>query len=383
MQEEYDPKKGVLKTVEKETDKKIEKGLQEAHENFKTQQNIAKTKRDEELEKATTPEEKQKVETDFADSLKDLFNDFTQEMQEASKKAIEEAATEATQRFEEAKAEEEKKSVETMIRDHLRGFSRSIPSFVMAYSSDEEEAQKICLSNLDDYTEDDVFLEVTGIEEEQFRFLRDGGYYVQEEDGTIKYLNDSEIYNYENREFFEGHLFDKEVFDASIKEFLHKKNQLRNYFDESLKEDIFDYIPPQKTNQIYTPKKIVKKMVDMLEEENPGCYDDPDKTFIDLYMKSGLYITEIVKRLYNSPRIKGAYPDDKKRLQYIFEKQVYGLAPTRIIYLIARNFILGFEKDFHVEKNNIVECDTVPYAKDGTLSEKLDELFGGNEDASD
>ena len=38
-------------------------------------------------------------------------------------------------------------------------------------------------------------------------------------------------------------------------------------------------------------------MVDLLEQENPGCFDDPGKTFLDPYMKSGLYITEIVKRL--------------------------------------------------------------------------------------
>ena len=36
------------------------------------------------------------------------------------------------------------------------------------------------------------------------------------------------------------------------------------------------------------------------KKENPGIFDDPSKTFIDLYMKSGLYIAELVKRLYNS-----------------------------------------------------------------------------------
>lgn len=56
--------------------------------------------------------------------------------------------------------------------------------------------------------------------------------------------------------------------------------------DELTKEDIFDYFPPQKTNQIFTPRPTVKDMVDRLEQENPGCYDDPDKTFIDMYMKS-------------------------------------------------------------------------------------------------
>ena len=58
----------------------------------------------------------------------------------------------------------------------------------------------------------------------------------------------------------------------------------------------------------------------MLEAENPGCFDDPDKTFIDLYMKSGLYITEIVKRLYQSEQMKKQFPDPKERLRHIFEK---------------------------------------------------------------
>lgn len=53
----------------------------------------------------------------------------------------------------------------------------------------------------------------------------------------------------------------------------------------------------------------MKHMVDLLEKENPGCFDDDTKTFADLYMKSGMFITEIVKRLYNSPRMRQLYPD--------------------------------------------------------------------------
>ncbi len=55
-------------------------------------------------------------------------------------------------------------------------------------------------------------------------------------------------------------------------------------------------------------------MVDMLEEENPGCFDDVEKTFIDPYMKSRMYITEIVKRLYQSEAMKKLYPKDEVRL---------------------------------------------------------------------
>ena len=75
-----------------------------------------------------------------------------------------------------------------------------------------------------------------------------------------------------------------------------------------------------------TPKRVVKTMVDMLEKENPGCFNDPEKTFADLYIKSGMYVAEIVKRLYQSQKMKSIFPDDKDRLSHIFEKQVYGLA---------------------------------------------------------
>lgn len=110
-------------------------------------------------------------------------------------------------------------------------------------------------------------------------------------------------------------------------------------------------------------------------KENPHCFDDPDKTFADLYMKSGMYITEIVTRLYQSERMKQLYPDNTERLNHIFAKQVYGCAPTEIIYRICLSYILGFSEEIHIKKNNIKLCDTLQYTKNGTLQEKLNELF--------
>ena len=372
--EVYNTKTSVVKKIESETSRMIDRALNEAKMDYQTTINIAMAEREEQMNAAKTVEEKIKVENNYKNTLENAINALQTEVQEQVKKLSEDTTNRTIELNEIAKIEDKKKAVEDEVRSHLRGFSRTIPSFIMAYGDNN-----LTLQNLDDYTDDDVFLEVTGIEESSFRFLRDGGYYVEDSDGNVTYLNVDEVSQYPNAQFFEGQLFDEVVFNDSIKEFLRKKKELNNYFDESLKEDIFDYIPPQKTNQIYTPKKIVKQMVDLLEEENPGCYDDPDKTFIDLYMKSGLYITEIVKKLYNSEKIKEAYPDDRERLEHIFSKQVYGLAPTKIIYLIAKSFILGFVDDGANIKHNLKLCDTLPYAKDGTLSEKLDELFGGNE----
>ena len=73
--------------------------------------------------------------------------------------------------------------------------------------------------------------------------------------------------------------------------------------------------------------------------------------------------------------MKKLYPNNIDRLNHIFEKQVYGLAPTEIIYRIAKNFILGFSSEIKIKHNNLKLLDTLPYAQEGTLKEKLDNLF--------
>ena len=219
------------------------------------------------------------------------------------------------------------------------------------------------LENFDKIIPPDVFKDVTGITVDDFRFLRDGGDW------------DDDLFE-GPKKHFEGHLFDPIVFNDSVKEFLAKKKELANYFDENQKEDIFDYIPPQKTNQIFTPRRVVIDMLDRLEAENPGCFDAPDKTFADFYMKSGMYITEIVKRLYKSENMKRLFPDSRKRLEHIFEKQVFGLAPTEIIYRITLSYILGFSDDFKIEKHNIRKCDSLALMKENRFEQELVNLFG-------
>lgn len=354
---EYEVRKGVQNRLEKQVNRDIERSFEKIQGDYKQQAMIAKAEFEHKQKEAESEQDIKAAEQEFQQDMADAMEAFVKTVQENVQKTIEDKPKELVEQLERHKAEQEKNTVEEEVRAHLRGFSRTIPSFIMAYGDG-----KLTLANFDDYTEDDVFLEVTGITEEDFRFLRDGGEYENPESGETEY--------------FEGHLFDEVVFNDSIEEFWKKKQQLANYFDESLEEDIFDYIPPQKTNQIFTPKWVVAKMVEELEANNPGCFDDSDKTFADLYMKSGLYITEIVKRLYRSEAIKATYPDDKERIRHILQKQVYGMAPTRIIYLIATNYILGFDEDLKEEVNNFIEADAAEAAKKGELAELVNECFG-------
>ena len=353
--EEYELTQTQTKRLVKESQKELDTKIEKIKGDFEQQRKMAQVKHDETLQQATNKKEIDEAEKTLRQEMEMALKGVNNAIKEATDEIINNKPKEVIERIEKDKEERKKESVEEEVRAHLRGFARTIPSFIMAYDDGN-----LTLDNFDKNIENEVFKEVTSITLDEFRFLRDGGDYT--ENGVKKHFN--------------GHLFDEVVFDDSISEFRKKRQELANYFDESQEEDIFDYIPPQKTNQIFTPKWVVKKMVDLLEEENPHIFEDPKKTFADLYMKSGLYITEIVRRLYNNPEMQRQIPDDRERIMHILRHQVYGFAPTRIIYLIATRYILGFDSSFQPELSNFRQVDTVPYAKEGKMEELIEKEFG-------
>ena len=353
-----DLKKRDAQKLQKHLEQKANRLVTQEYGDYSIQKKTLETERQDALAHLhETGQTAAEVNERFDALVQEAADSFKERVSTVLEETVPNLCEEVVKTVETKKRERTKETIEEAVRDHLRGFARTIPSFLMAYGDDETT-----LSTFDMIIPDEVFKEVTSITLDQFRMLRDGGSYTDAETGEEKH--------------YPGKLFDPVVFNDSIREFLALRKRLGNYFDESHTEDIFDYIPPQKTNQIFTPKRIVKLMVDLLEQENPGCFDDPSKSFADLYMKSGLYIAEIVKRLFNSEGMKQALPDETQRLQHIFENQVYGLAPTEIIYQIALHFILGFDGGELIEKHHLRQCDALPLAKDGTLEDKLDTIFG-------
>ncbi len=339
----------------KDATKEVHAQIDKLRGDYQQQTRIAEVKHQEAIRQADTEKAVKAADDAFRQDMEQAMNDLASSVKRQIEEVVNDKPREVIERIETDRANQKKNDVEEEVRAHLRGFSRTIPSFIMAYDDGT-----LRLSNFDRTVTPAVFEEVTGITLEEFRFLRDGGDYT--EDGVQKH--------------FDGDLFDEVVFDDSIEVFRKKRKALANYFDESLGEDIFDYIPPQKTNQIFTPKWVVRKMVDLLEQENPHIFEDPQKTFADLYMKSGLYITEIVRRLYNNDEMQRQIPGDRERILHILRHQVYGFAPTEIIYRIAIRYILGFDPSIQPEQSNFRQVDTVPYAKAGRMKELIEKEFG-------
>ena len=249
-----------------------------------------------------------------------------------------------------------------IIREKLRTFSRAIPSFVMA----AKDPKNLTIDNLQDTVSDEDF-EMLFNERDKLhapdRFtkadfieLRDGGDY--EENGEIIH--------------FDG-FFEKYRFNAAIQEFEKKREQLADYLNNTTKEDIFSYIPAQKSNQIFTPREVVNKMLNILEDENPGIFSNPNLTFCDLYVKSGLFLTETAKRLNHG--LVNIIPDEQVRLKHIFENQLFGFAPTQIIYDIAANYIYGGFPE--ISRQNLKKKDlTEQFKKGEPLNMKFDVVIG-------
>lgn len=313
--------------------------VKELEKEYESKKQEAETIKDENILKAATQQyekEKQKIE-----------ESFTEEINKEVEKTINTVVEEQIEKVEEKK----KKTTEDDVRDHLRGFARTIPAFLMAYGDNQTRLENFEM-NIDEAT----FEDLTSITIEEFKKLRDGFEY-EDDKGNIKDVHG---------------LFNEVVFNASIQEFLDTKKRLANYFDDSLQEDIFDYIPPQKTNQIFTPKNGVRKMVNTLEVENPGIFSDKTKKFADLYVKSGLYITEIVKKLNEG--LKEQFPNQQERIKWILENQVYACAPSNIIYNIVKNFI--YSDTVNVSTKNLIEVDTMKLASEERLSTEIYKLFG-------
>ena len=167
----------------------------------------------------------------------DMVNNIHQKIN--SKETVKKAAETIVETVETEKLNTEKNSIEGSVRDHLRGFSRTIPAFLMAYGD-----EKTTLANFDSLVPDDVFWEVTvnpqsgeGVTLDQFRMLRDGGDYYQKDD------NGQEIRDEQHKKHFDGHLFDEVVFNDAVMEFMKKRSDLANYFEPNQNEDIFNFFP--------------------------------------------------------------------------------------------------------------------------------------------
>ncbi|MBV6394145.1 MAG: hypothetical protein KPEEDBHJ_03394 [Anaerolineales bacterium] len=108
---------------------------------------------------------------------------------------------------------------------------------------------------------------------------------------------------------------------------------------ENYNPDVLTCLANLSNDEVFTPPNIANQMLDLLPAE---IWRDKNATFLDPAAKSGVFLREIAKRLMEG--LKDEIPDQQKRIDHIFTKQIFGIAITDMTALLTRRSLYCSKK---------------------------------------
>lgn len=101
--------------------------------------------------------------------------------------------------------------------------------------------------------------------------------------------------------------------------------------DVGYNPDVLNCLANLSNDEVFTPPELANKMLDMLP---PDIWCDKNAKFLDPVCKSGVFLREIAKRLIKG--LERDFPDLQRRLDHIYQYQLYGIAITELTSLLSR-----------------------------------------------
>ena len=106
---------------------------------------------------------------------------------------------------------------------------------------------------------------------------------------------------------------------------------MSDFYNTAYNPDVLSCIANLSNDEVFTPPEIANQMLDMLPQD---LFKNPDAKFLDPACKSGVFLREIAKRLIDG--LADQIPDLQKRIDHIFQTQLYGIAITELTSLLSR-----------------------------------------------
>jgi site-specific DNA-methyltransferase (adenine-specific) len=121
--------------------------------------------------------------------------------------------------------------------------------------------------------------------------------------------------------------------------------------------DVLNCLANLSSDEVFTPPNLANQMLDLLPA---SIWKDKNAKFLDPFCKSGVFLREIAKRLMIG--LEKEFPDQQKRINHIFQNQIYGIAITELTSLLSRRSVYCSKKangkysvvDFKSEEGNIL-----------------------------
>ncbi len=138
--------------------------------------------------------------------------------------------------------------------------------------------------------------------------------------------------------------------------------------------DILDCLAQLSNDEVPTPPKLARAMLDLLPDE---VWSNPDYKWLDPFCKSGIFLREAAARLLEG--LSETIPDFEDRRDHIYRNMLYGTSITEMTGMIARRS-LYYSRDasgpasvmgFSDPEGNlpfIPARHTYPKKKDGTVA---------------
>ncbi|MBS0153007.1 MAG: Eco57I restriction-modification methylase domain-containing protein [Nitrospira sp.] len=101
--------------------------------------------------------------------------------------------------------------------------------------------------------------------------------------------------------------------------------------NNSYNPDVLTCIANLSSDEVFTPPQLANHILDLFPAE---LWSDRTATFLDPGCKSGVFLREIAKRLDTG--LEAQIPNRQKRINHIFNNQLYGLAITELTALLSR-----------------------------------------------
>jgi len=115
--------------------------------------------------------------------------------------------------------------------------------------------------------------------------------------------------------------------------------------------DILDCLAQLSNDEVPTPPKLARAMLDVLPE---AVWSNPDYRWLDPFCKSGVFLREIASRLLVS--LAEWESDFEKRREHIFRNMLYGTSITEMTGIISRRSLYCSRDPFG--EHSVVRFDT-------------------------
>lgn len=103
--------------------------------------------------------------------------------------------------------------------------------------------------------------------------------------------------------------------------------------------DVLTCLANLSSDEVFTPPQLANQILDLLPKE---IWKDKNARFLDPVCKSGVFLREIAKRL--DICLEKEIPDKKKRINHIFNNQLFGIAITELTALFSRRSLYCSKK---------------------------------------